>query len=99
MGGRRIELNRVSDLSLPLSLSLSNDNFDHISPPMIRVLRMLAQATSSKSVPELFDFGSSLAQRLSDLLQLKKLTPTSPLWVYAVDNLLVRAVDSHVQVC
>ena len=65
-----------------------------------RCLRLLATSLSPKCVAsEAFDFSASLALRLGDLVKAKKLPPTSALWRYAVDNLLVRAVDSHPQVC
>ena len=63
----------------------------------VRVLLLLAQATAPKAMYEMFDFAGSLAQRLAELVKARRLQPTSVLWIYAVDNLLVKAVDSHMQ--
>ena len=63
-----------------------------------RVLLLLAQSTSPKAMYEMFDFAGSLAQRLAELVKGGGLLPSSCLWVYAVDNLLVKAVDAHMQV-
>ena len=46
----------------------------------------------------MFDFGGSLAQRLAELVKARKLQPANALWVYAVDNVLIKAVDSQTQV-
>ena len=46
----------------------------------------------------MFDFAGTLAQRLAELVKARKLQPASILWVYAVDNLLIKAVDSQTQV-
>ena len=46
---------------------------------------------------EAADFAATLALRLCDLVKARRLPPASALWRYGVDNLLVRAVDSHPQ--
>ena len=58
----------------------------------------MSQAQFSFAV-EAADFGACLAQRLAELVRCRRLSsPASKLWVYGVDNFLVRAVDSHTQV-
>eukprot|EP00195_Chlamydomonas_chlamydogama_P014869 CAMPEP_0202909070 /NCGR_PEP_ID=MMETSP1392-20130828/48159_1 /ASSEMBLY_ACC=CAM_ASM_000868 /TAXON_ID=225041 /ORGANISM="Chlamydomonas chlamydogama, Strain SAG 11-48b" /LENGTH=701 /DNA_ID=CAMNT_0049598681 /DNA_START=412 /DNA_END=2517 /DNA_ORIENTATION=- len=63
-----------------------------------RVLKVLAQTLAPKAVYEVFDFAAALSLRLADMVKEGKLAPTSPMWLYAVDNILVKAVDSHTQV-
>ncbi|KAG2491041.1 hypothetical protein HYH03_010488 [Edaphochlamys debaryana] len=46
---------------------------------------------------EAADFASTLAARLAELVKARRLGPGSRLWVVAVDNLLVGAVDAHTQ--
>jgi len=46
----------------------------------------------------MFDFAGALAQRLAELVKSRRLQPASVLWVYAVDNVLIKAVDSQTQV-
>lgn len=62
------------------------------------MLRLLAEYFAPASVAEMADFAATLAQRLADLVKARKLAPGSKLWMYAVDNLLVKAVDGHTQV-
>ena len=57
------------------------------------------QCTSHKTTAyEMFDFAGALAQRLAELVKARKLQPANVLWVYAVDNVLIKAVDSQTQV-
>jgi hypothetical protein len=46
----------------------------------------------------MFDFAGTLAQKLAELVKAKRLQPSSSLWLYAVDNILIKAVDSQTQV-
>jgi hypothetical protein len=39
-----------------------------------------------------------MAQRLSELVKGGVITPASSVWYYAVDLLLIKAVDAHTQV-
>lgn len=48
--------------------------------------------------PFIMSGAGALAQRLADLVKARHLPPGCTLWHYAVDQLLVRAVDSHTQV-
>jgi hypothetical protein len=52
-----------------------------------------------QALAEGFDFAGALALRLADLVKTRALDPTSSLlWRLAVDNILVKVVDSHTQV-
>lgn len=46
---------------------------------------------------EAADFCAALAGLLADLVKARRLGPGSRLWLYAVDCLLVKAVDAHTQ--
>uniref|UniRef100_A0A7S0RMM1 Uncharacterized protein n=1 Tax=Chlamydomonas leiostraca TaxID=1034604 RepID=A0A7S0RMM1_9CHLO len=63
-----------------------------------RACKLLATALGSKAVLEGFDFAGALAQRLADLVKARQLPVGCALWRLAVDQILVRAVDSHTQV-
>ena len=65
-----------------------------IQPPLVGIV---SQSTTTKTAYELFDFAGTLAQRLAELVKARKLQPASSLWVVAVDNILIKAVDSQTQ--
>eukprot|EP00798_Chlamydomonas_sp_ICE-L_P029128 gene29128-32346_t len=61
--------------------------------PRVKLLGSCSRCVAAES----FDFAATLASRLAELVKAKQLHPVSALWRYAVDNVLVRAVDSHTQ--
>ncbi|GIL63751.1 hypothetical protein Vafri_17765 [Volvox africanus] len=63
-----------------------------------KVLSLLARVLAPGCLEvETADFAATLAIRLAELVKARRLGPGSRLWLVAVDNLLVHAVDSHTQ--
>ncbi|GLC43520.1 hypothetical protein PLESTM_001482300 [Pleodorina starrii] len=63
-----------------------------------KVLSLLARVlVPSCLAVEAADFASTLAARLAELVKVRRLGPGSRLWVVALDNLLLHAVDAHTQ--
>ncbi len=67
--------------------------------PLSQCLGLLARQLAPGCLAvEAADFCAALAGLLADLVKARRLGPGSRLWLYAVDCLLVKAVDAHTQV-